>query len=188
MATVKKNSTAAKSASVPKSGSATVKATAKKKADVAPRAAAAKKATVMAKAEGPKKAAHSARAAVPKLAARAAKAAAPKKAAAKAAPPGYTIAQNSALLIPQKAAAKATKPSTGASVVIPPSKLQEGIRKAKEEISQAIQTINDVLNANSLDSEIELSVSFNAEGKFLGFGVGGAFSLKIKLERPASEE
>lgn len=171
MATVKKNS-----------------AVVKKKADAAPRAALTKKATTITKAAGPQKAAHKARAAAPKMAAKAAKAATPKKAAAKAPPPGYTTAPNSAVLLPQRVVPKSTKPITDASVVILPSKLQEGIKKAKEEISQAIQTISDVLTANVQVTEIELSVSFNAEGKFLGFGVGGAFSLKIKLERPASEE
>jgi hypothetical protein len=37
-------------------------------------------------------------------------------------------------------------------------------------------------------SEMELSASFNAEGKFLGIGVGGAKSITIRVKPDAQLE
>lgn len=61
------------------------------------------------------------------------------------------------------------------------SSLRKGLEKAKKDIKSMINEIADIMTAQYNISEIELSVSFNAEGKFMGFGVGGATSIKIKI-------
>jgi hypothetical protein len=61
------------------------------------------------------------------------------------------------------------------------SSLRKGLEKAKRDIKSMINEIADIMTAQYNISEIELSVSFNAEGKFMGFGVGGATSIKIKI-------
>jgi hypothetical protein len=61
------------------------------------------------------------------------------------------------------------------------SSLRKGLEKAKRDIKNMINEIADIMTAQYSISEIELSVSFNAEGKFMGFGVGGATSIKIKI-------
>ena len=58
--------------------------------------------------------------------------------------------------------------------------------KAQSEIRESLQEITAALSMNFEISEIELSISFSADGKFLGFGVGGATSLKIKI-RPSGD-
>ncbi len=69
----------------------------------------------------------------------------------------------------------------------PASKLRKGLSAAQAEIKESLQEIATLLTLNFEVAEIELSISFNADGKFLGFGVGGATSIKVKI-RPVEEE
>lgn len=70
----------------------------------------------------------------------------------------------------------------GKQAIVKPSKLQEGIEKAKDDIACIINdTVDSLTRTKHSVSEIELSVSFNAKGEFMGFGVGGAASIKIKI-------
>ncbi len=62
--------------------------------------------------------------------------------------------------------------------VVPASKLRKGFAKAGDEINI---TLDDITSKIYGITEIELSASFNANGKFMGFGVGGAASIKIKF-------
>ena len=64
---------------------------------------------------------------------------------------------------------------------VPPGKLRAGFSKAKNEINGFVSEIMETMTTNYKISEIELSASFSADGKFLGFGVGGAATIKIKL-------
>ena len=61
------------------------------------------------------------------------------------------------------------------------SALKKGFDKAKKEIKNMVNEIASIMTTQYSISEIELTVSFSAEGKFMGFGVGGATSIKIKI-------
>ncbi|TNF35286.1 MAG: hypothetical protein EP312_04095 [Gammaproteobacteria bacterium] len=85
-------------------------------------------------------------------------------------PPGFS--KEGGLYLPTKISKNTT--------VVPPSKMLSGIKKAKAEISSLLDEISSITSGYSV-SEIELAVSFSADGKFLGIGVGGATSITIKL-------
>ena len=82
---------------------------------------------------------------------------------------GYDVSENG-LFIPQDM----FKP-------VPLSKIQKGFEQAKKDIIKFVNNLQLLMSGNSSIKEIELTASFNAEGKFLGFGVGGAVSITIKL-------
>ena len=84
-------------------------------------------------------------------------------------PSGYTKTENN-ILVPDSVA----KPVSA-------SKLRKGITAAKNEINNILEDIVSTMNGRYVISEIELSASFNADGKFMGFGVGGATTIKIKI-------
>ena len=67
------------------------------------------------------------------------------------------------------------------STVITPGKLQVGIESAKSQIKSTLQNLATVFTEDFEVAEIELSVTFSADGKFLGFGTGGAMSIKVKI-------
>lgn len=64
---------------------------------------------------------------------------------------------------------------------VPMSKLRKGLVKAKTEIHGVLQDLVDTMTGDYAISEVELTASFNADGKFMGFGVGGDASIKIKI-------
>ena len=64
---------------------------------------------------------------------------------------------------------------------VPPSKLRAGLGKAKLEISRLLDDLAGSFGDGYEVGEIELTVSFSAEGKFLGIGTGGAAEVKIHL-------
>ena len=70
--------------------------------------------------------------------------------------------------------------------IVPPSKIMGGFEQAQKEIKKLLDGMTEFAEDYEV-SEIELSVSFSADGKFLGFGVGGATSMKIKLT-PGDED
>ena len=91
----------------------------------------------------------------------------------------------------KKAAASSYKRNRGGKILVPqntdvidtviePSKLVAGIKKAKREIQGVADQLADFVDGMDV-TEVKLSVSFNAEGKFLGVGVGGATSIELKL-------
>ena len=61
-------------------------------------------------------------------------------------------------------------------------KLKDGIGAANKKISELVQEIVDTSTTDYTISEIELTASFNADGKFMGFGVGGEVSIVIKIK------
>jgi hypothetical protein len=118
----------------------------------------------------------------PQIKGAAAKKPAVKKAAAKkpqpkkkigAPPPGYTINPSGTMLVPAFATRRSTTPA---------SKLREGISKAQSEIKESLQEIAALMTMDFEVAEIEFSISFSADGKFLGFGVGGSTAIKIKIK------
>lgn len=64
--------------------------------------------------------------------------------------------------------------------IVPPSKIKAGFEQAKREVRNLLDNMADFAEDYEV-SEISLTVSFSADGKFLGFGVGGATSMNIKL-------
>ena len=62
------------------------------------------------------------------------------------------------------------------------SKLREGLAAAQDDIKQSLQEIAAIMTMDFEIAEIELSMSFSAKGEFLGFGVGGAASIKVKIK------
>ena len=68
-----------------------------------------------------------------------------------------------------------------ATIPVPASKLKTGFKKARKEIDSIIEEIVETMTNDYVISEIELSASFSADGKFMGFGVGGAATIKFKI-------
>lgn len=66
-------------------------------------------------------------------------------------------------------------------VVVPSNKLREGLEAAQGQIKKTLQGFAAVFTQEFEVSEIALTLSFNADGKFLGFGLGGAMSVSIKI-------
>lgn len=94
-------------------------------------------------------------------------------------PPGFSINSDGLLFVPS---------SSNKTSITPASKLRNGITKAKNEIRQSLQDIATLMTMDFEVSEIEFSVSFSADGKFLGFGVGGAASIKVKIKPVERDE
>jgi hypothetical protein len=95
-------------------------------------------------------------------------------------PAGYAVSPGGRVWVPEPVARKT------ADGVVPASKLQSGIAKAREQISGVLQELLEATRDGYEVTEIELSASFNADGKFLGFGVGGEMSICFKV-RPVAE-
>ena len=93
-----------------------------------------------------------------------------KKSAKSSIPAGYQKT-SAGLLAP-------TGSSTGTPVK--PAKIESGLSKARGEIDSLIVSLGDLTDGYSV-KEIELAVSFSADGKFLGVGVGGATSIKMRF-------
>ena len=71
--------------------------------------------------------------------------------------------------------------SVAKPVVVPSNKLREGLEAAQGQIKKTLQGFASVFTQDFEVAEISLTLSFNAEGKFLGFGAGGAMSVAIKI-------
>ena len=80
---------------------------------------------------------------------------------------------------------KVPKPKSPAGVV-QPSKMEAGFKSALASVQRLLNDAIDDLAENVKESleieKIELSLSFNAKGEFLGIGVGGAASIKVCLK------
>ena len=70
---------------------------------------------------------------------------------------------------------------SGLYVPVPASKMRKGIKKAQDEIRGMIREIAALMTDDFAITEIELTAGFNADGKFMGFGIGGDASIKIKI-------
>ncbi|MBI3790920.1 MAG: hypothetical protein HY275_08575 [Gemmatimonadetes bacterium] len=91
-------------------------------------------------------------------------------------PPGYAR-HSSGLTVPDSVVAP-----------VPASKLRAGIRAARTQIDESLDELVQVLAGPYRIKSIEVQVSFSAEGKFLGFGVGGATSIKLVIEPDATAD
>lgn len=71
-------------------------------------------------------------------------------------------------------------PSSYAPAPVPTSKLQIGLKKARNEIAGMIDSL--FLEDGSFElAEISFSVSFDAKGEFLGIGIGGTTSMTLTI-------
>jgi hypothetical protein len=84
--------------------------------------------------------------------------------------PGYKPS-SLGILVPDKIA-----------IPVAPSKIASGLSKAKQDITALLDEIVSTMTEEYSVSEIELSASFSADGKFLGIGVGGATSITIRIK------
>lgn len=91
-------------------------------------------------------------------------------------PLGY-LQSAGGLLIPAKVGEEVTP--------VPPAKIRSGLVKARDEIKKLMEALSELTEGYTV-SEIELAASFNADGKFLGIGVGGATTIKVRF-RPEDD-
>ena len=77
--------------------------------------------------------------------------------------------------------------SEKSKAIVSASKLSAGLEASQAQIKKSLQGFASVFTQDFVVSEIELSVSFSAEGKFLGFGAGGDVSVKVKI-RPIDDD
>jgi hypothetical protein len=59
--------------------------------------------------------------------------------------------------------------------------LKRGFERAKDEIIGMCDEISALMTSRYNIGKVELTVSFNAGGEFIGFGVGGAASIRITI-------
>ncbi|MEN6317241.1 MAG: hypothetical protein ABFD82_00585 [Syntrophaceae bacterium] len=59
--------------------------------------------------------------------------------------------------------------------------LKRGFERAKDEIAGMCDEISALMSDRYNIGKVELTVSFNAAGEFIGFGAGGAASIKITI-------
>jgi hypothetical protein len=86
-------------------------------------------------------------------------------------PLGY-LQSTGGLLIPAKVGEEVTP--------VAPAKIRYGLSKAQDEIKKLMEALSELTEGYTV-SEIELAASFNADGKFLGIGVGGATTIKVRF-------
>lgn len=60
-------------------------------------------------------------------------------------------------------------------------KLKKGFEAAQGDILDTIESIANALSESGSVVEVELIASFNNDGRFVGFGAGGAAAIKIRM-------
>ena len=67
-------------------------------------------------------------------------------------------------------------------LAVPPLRIQEGVKRARRDI---VAVLDEITNISSEDDfyvkEIELSLSFDETGRFIGIGTGGVATVKVIL-------
>ena len=72
------------------------------------------------------------------------------------------------------AAQEQVRPVSGAA-------LKRGFARAKDEIAGVCDEISALVSYQGHIGQVELTASFNSNGEFVGFGAGGAASIKITI-------
>jgi len=70
---------------------------------------------------------------------------------------------------------------TFAAHPVPVSKLEASLDKAQQEVLKLVGRFSKIASAEYEIKEIEVSLGFDADGKFLGVGIGSAASIKMKI-------
>lgn len=68
------------------------------------------------------------------------------------------------------------------SVVVNTTKIEQGITEAQFHIRRAVHSMQETLGDDIELTEVQLELSFSADGKFLGIGIGGATSIRITVK------
>jgi hypothetical protein len=82
--------------------------------------------------------------------------------------PGFTSGEN------RPVAREQARPVSAAA-------LKRGFARAKDEITGVCDEISALMAGQYNIGQVELTVSFNSAGEFIGFGAGGAASIKITV-------
>jgi hypothetical protein len=85
-------------------------------------------------------------------------------------PPGHSITEQG-LIVPLQAM----------SEPVPANKLYAGLAGARDEIKRVVAEFATAMTEEYNIKEIAMQISYSADGKFLGFGVGGAASITVKI-------
>ena len=64
---------------------------------------------------------------------------------------------------------------------VSPAALKRGFERAKDEIAGMCDEISALMTGRYTIGKVELTLSFNAAGEFIGFGAGGAASITITI-------
>lgn len=105
-----------------------------------------------------------------------------KKAPIKKTFPGFRASHSGNVIIPT------SFDGTFGEDVVKTSRLQAGIRKAKDDIASVIREVFEIATAEYYIESIDISLSFSADGKFMGVGVGGATSVRISVKPGTQDE
>ena len=68
-----------------------------------------------------------------------------------------------------------------ARAMLSASQLKAGVRQANRALAEVIEQFGSTIEGGYDISELEVSVSFGDDGKFLGFGKGGALSMTLSI-------
>ena len=66
-------------------------------------------------------------------------------------------------------------------VPVKTSAISKGMKEAQKQIKSLVKEFADTLFQQYKITEIELTLAFSAKGAFLGIGVGGEASIKVKI-------
>jgi hypothetical protein len=66
-------------------------------------------------------------------------------------------------------------------VPVKTSAISKGMKEAQKQIKSLVKEFADTLFQQYKITEIELTLAFSAKGTFLGIGVGGEASIKVKI-------
>lgn len=71
---------------------------------------------------------------------------------------------------------------------VPVARLKEGVAQANRALAEVIEQFGSTLSGDYDISTLEVSVSFSEDGRFLGFGQGGAATMTLSVTPLSAEE
>jgi len=71
---------------------------------------------------------------------------------------------------------------------VPVARLKEGVAQANRALAEVIEQFGSTLSGDYDISALEVSVSFSEDGRFLGFGQGGAATMTLSVTPLSAEE
>lgn len=89
---------------------------------------------------------------------------------------------------PQAAAAPQAAPRPAANVPVPAAALKAGIAQANKALGGVIEQFGSTIRGDYDISQVEVAVSFDSEGRFVGFGSGAAVSFTLTVTPLESED
>lgn len=90
---------------------------------------------------------------------------------------------------PQAPAAQAPRPvAAPVARPVPVARLKEGVAQANRALAEVIEQFGSTLSGDYDISELEVMVSFSEDGRFIGFGAGGACTMTLSVTPLSAEE